>query len=122
MTAAEQIQQWADHAKATIATEGFTPYDLLAEEAVPAMAAALQAVLAVHAEHHYLGEPGDHDCPHGNIDHDRHFDNEDGMWLCEDAKSDGNYCAGCPMDSDWEREAWPCPTVRAINTALGVES
>ena len=44
MTAAEQIQQWADVADRERRL-ALVPYNLLAHEAVPAMATALQAVL-----------------------------------------------------------------------------
>ena len=148
VNAAEQIQVWADLSAA--ATEGpwrdswgaswearVVTHDgsiadvssskdacfmAASRTTVPKMAAALQAVLAVHKRERLLGEPGDPECPHDDYEHERHFYGEDDMLLCEDTAGDESICAGCPEDTWGERESWPCPTVRAINEALGVES
>lgn len=86
---------------------------------VERLTAQVEAVRKLHRPDHYLGEPGDADCPHdADYEGPRHFENDEGMWLCEDTASDESYCTGCPTDWDGEREDYPCPTIRA----LGAES
>ncbi len=121
MTAAEQIQQWADLAAAAkpgpwgpgdayflsspTKVDGYAFPAMRAKDqqetaansalmeaspvAVPAMAAALQAVLALHTPNESYPAPR---------------------------------CVGCvdPLDQGWVY--WPCATVRVISEALGVES
>ena len=82
---------------------------------------ALEAVMKLHHEDHYLGEPGDADCPHdADYEGPRHFLGEDDFYLCEDTPSEESFCAGCPVGWDGERADWPCETVRVIAEALGV--
>ena len=81
-----------------------------------ALAAAVARVRALHKLDHYLGEPGDEDCPHDeDYDGPRHFENEDGMWLCEDTPGEEEICGGCPADEEGERVPWPCPTICALD-------
>lgn len=82
---------------------------------VERLTAQVEAVRKLHRPDHYLGEPGDADCPHdADYEGPRHFENDEGMWLCEDTASDESYCTGCPTDWDGEREDYPCPTIRAF--------
>ena len=81
-----------------------------------ALAASVARVRALHKLDHYLGEPGDEDCPHDeDYDGPRHFENEDGMWLCEDTPGEEEICGGCPADEEGERVPWPCPTICALD-------
>lgn len=79
------------------------------------LASAVERVRALHRRDHYLGEPGDADCPHdADYQGPRHFENQDGMWLCEDTPSDGAICAEC-MTEEWEHADYPCATIRALD-------
>ena len=110
------IAEWSDLHGALSSTAGATADELamaweLARNDVPALVAALRAVLDLHREsrndvdhtppcEHCHGEPGVHAC---------------GCWADEKWPT---VCAVCMEGTKGASVAWPCPTVRAIEEAL----
>lgn len=88
---------------------------------VPAMLAALRAVLDLHQpmtmyEHEDC-------CENDTDDHreERHAEdvNHGGEFFCMDLPTGIVLCAECSRDLDFDGRDYPCPTVRVINAALG---
>ena len=44
---------------------------------------------------------------------------DDGCRLCREVTANRRRCVGC-SDVDGNANLWPCPTIRAVGTALGV--
>lgn len=89
---------------------------------VPRLLAAIDAALERHQRlplyervHDYKGNVI---CGHGeDYDGDRHFEGDDGEWLCAD-KLAGVVCETCVDEAGGERIDWPCPEYEAILAAL----
>lgn len=113
---------------ASAASEGATVTDRLDEIAaraaartdVPALVAALRAVLDLHQPGTFTatlrGEVTAHPvCP---TCHDKAGVHPCGCWREVDEEHD---CLGCSRPIKGAHVPWPCPTVRAVADALGVE-
>ena len=95
-------------------------------EDVPRLLAAVEKALELHQPKplYALAASADYPdlCDHApDIDTDAHFEADDGLWYCS-GKITGQVCREC-ADEDvadlWAE--WPCPTYRAIRTALAGE-
>lgn len=83
---------------------------------------AVRAVLDVHpALKWYEDCASDEDTAEGcSVPYDEHFYvGDDGIWTCEASRVQ-DVCAHCTNDDHERRVNFPCPTLTAIATALGV--
>lgn len=92
-----------------------------AREDVPALVAALRAVLDLHAPVPVYGWADDCD---GDDEHheQQHFETDAGDYLCKDKPTGEVMCASCNDEVDGDAVPYPCTTARAIDAALGVTS
>lgn len=89
---------------------------------VPGLLASVEAAAGRHQPVPLYGKASTGEepdaCPHNpDRDWDRHFESDDGEWLCE-LKPEGTVCSGCPGLPDGERIPWPCDEYEAILAAL----
>lgn len=98
--------------------------DATANAHVPALVAALRAVLDLHKpmtmyEHEDC-------CENDSDDHreERHAEDvvHGGEYFCMDLPTGIVLCAECSRDLDFDGRDYPCPTVRAVTAALGEDA
>lgn len=88
---------------------------------VPALVGALRAVLDLHEPMRmYEHEDSCEDESEGHRE-ERHVESTEsnGEYYCLDLPTGITLCAECSRDLDFDGRDYPCPTVRAVESALG---